>query len=90
MWQFGGETNKIRTNKVAGVTCDQNYAYKDYPAIIKNAGLNGFHKAGTKTVDEIAREVIDGKWGTGINRKNRLQKAGYDYYSIQKRVNELM
>lgn len=44
MWQFGGETNYIRSNKVAGVTCDQNYAYKDYPSIIKNAGLNGFAK----------------------------------------------
>ena len=42
MWQFGGETNLIRTNKISGVTCDQDYAYKDYPAIIKNAGLNGF------------------------------------------------
>lgn len=90
MWQFGGETNKIRTNKVAGVTCDQNYAYKDYPAIIKNASLNGFHKAGTKTVDELAREVIDGKWGTGINRKNRLEQAGYNYREVQDRVNQLI
>ena len=44
MWQFGGETNKIRTNKVAGVTCDQDYCYKDYPSIMCNYGLNGFGK----------------------------------------------
>ena len=44
LWQFGGETNKIRTNKVAGVTCDQNYSYKDYPSIMKKVGLNGFSK----------------------------------------------
>ena len=25
IWQFGGEINLIRSNKVAGVTCDQNY-----------------------------------------------------------------
>lgn len=31
MWQFGGETNLIRSNRVAGVVCDQNYAYKNYP-----------------------------------------------------------
>lgn len=43
MWQFGGETNMIRSNKVAGVTCDQNYCYLDYPAIIQNRKLNG-HK----------------------------------------------
>jgi hypothetical protein len=31
MWQFGGETNLLRTNRVAGMVCDQNYAYRDYP-----------------------------------------------------------
>ena len=42
MWQFGGETNVIRSNKVCGQVVDQDYALKDYPTIIKNAGLNGF------------------------------------------------
>ena len=42
MWQFGGETNKIRSNKIAGVTCDQDYAYFDYPSIMRKSGLNGF------------------------------------------------
>lgn len=44
MWQFGGETNYIRTNKIAGQVCDQDYCYVDFPNIIKNAGLNGFAK----------------------------------------------
>lgn len=44
LWQFGGETNVIRSNKVAGITTDQNYAYKDYPSVIKAKGLNGFKK----------------------------------------------
>ena len=43
-----------------------------------------------KTVDELAKEVIQGKWGTGTDRKNRLTKAGYDYDAVQKRVNELL
>lgn len=43
-----------------------------------------------KSVDEIAREVIHGKWGNGTDRKNRLTNAGYDYNAVQKRVNELM
>jgi hypothetical protein len=30
------------------MVCDQNYAYKDYPGIIKGAGLNGFEKTATK------------------------------------------
>lgn len=43
-----------------------------------------------KSIDEIAREVIQGKWGNGTDRKNRLTNAGYDYNTVQKRVNELM
>ena len=49
LWQFGGGSNYIRTTKVAGVTCDQNYAYKDYPTIMKNKGLNGFKADETPT-----------------------------------------
>lgn len=43
-----------------------------------------------KTVDELAREVIAGKWGNGATRKQRLTAAGYDYSAVQKRVNELL
>lgn len=34
MWQFGGETNVLRSNQVAGVVCDQNYVYVDYPGML--------------------------------------------------------
>lgn len=30
MWQFGGETNYLRSNKIAGMIVDQNYMYKNY------------------------------------------------------------
>lgn len=43
-----------------------------------------------KSVDIIAREVIEGKWGNGQNRKDRLTSAGYDYNTVQKRVNQLL
>lgn len=59
MWQFGGETNLIRTNKVAGVVCDQNYMFLDYPAIIKAAGLNGFEKT-TQNIDSPKNEISVG------------------------------
>ncbi len=42
-----------------------------------------------KSVNELAQEVLAGKWGTGSDRKNRLQSAGYDYNAVQDRVNEL-
>jgi hypothetical protein len=45
---------------------------------------------GGKTIDEIAREVIAGKWGNGQERKDRLKAAGYDAAAVQKRVNELL
>lgn len=43
-----------------------------------------------KTVDEIAREVIAGKWGNGVDRKNKLTQAGYSYKEVQNRVNEIL
>lgn len=66
-------------------------------AKVKAAGFDAFitTKGGeavtsTKSVDEIAKEVIQGKWGTGQDRVNRLTKAGYDYVAVQKKVNELL
>lgn len=43
-----------------------------------------------KTVDQIAQEVIDGKWGNGDDRVKRLKAAGYDPSAVQKKVNELL
>lgn len=43
-----------------------------------------------KSVDEIAKEVIAGKWGNGADRKTKLQNAGYNYTEVQNRVNALL
>lgn len=43
-----------------------------------------------KSIDEIAREVLQGLWGNGEARKKALTNAGYDYDAVQKRVNELL
>lgn len=43
-----------------------------------------------KSVDEIAREVIAGKWGNGTARKQALAAAGYNHSAVQKRVNQLL
>ena len=94
MWQFGGETNLIRSNKINGQSCDQDYCYVDYPAKIKAAGLNGYSKVQDKPApvrkpnEEIADEVIAGRWGNGEERKQRLTDAGYNYSEIQSIVNE--
>lgn len=43
-----------------------------------------------KTIDELAHEVLDGKWGSGQTRVDRLKAAGYDATAVQNRVNELL
>lgn len=43
-----------------------------------------------KSNEEIAREVIQGKWGNGNTRKEKLKAAGYDYAAVQAIVNKLM
>lgn len=44
----------------------------------------------TKSIDVVAQEVIDGKWGNGDERISKLKKAGYDPDAVQKKVNELL
>lgn len=39
-------------------------------------------------IDTVAQQVIDGLWGNGEVRKVKLTEAGYDYDTVQKRVNE--
>lgn len=95
MHQFGGGTNLVRSNQIAGYTCDQDYCYEDFPSIIKAAGRNGYGidapqetpTAPAKTVDELAAEVIVGAWGNGAERQQRLEAAGYDYVAVQSAVN---
>lgn len=41
-------------------------------------------------IETIAAEVIQGDWGNGEERKERLEQAGYDYDAVQARVNELL
>ena len=96
MWQY------TSTGRIGGVNgnVDMNWCYTDFPSIIKKAGLNGFPKSGgedaptpepeKKSNEEIAKEVLAGKWGNGDERKRRLTEAGYDYAAVQKAVNALL
>lgn len=52
--------------------------------------MNALVPVSQKSVDAVAREVIQGKWGVDEDRKSRLTKAGYDYSAVQSRVNALM
>ena len=81
IWQYSS------SGKVDGISgnVDMNYLYNEN--IIKNTDNNGPED---KTIDELAQEVIDGKWGNGEDRKKRLEEAGYNYNKIQDKVNEIL
>ena len=54
-----------------------------------NLALQGSLNNESKTMDALAYEVIQGDWGNGEERKERLEAAGYDYDAVQQRVNEI-
>lgn len=84
IWQYTDNA------KINGMTVDGDYAYKDYPEIIKSKRLNGFKTEAKKSINDIAKEVLEGKWGNGNERKKRLSAAGYSYEAVQARVNQLL
>ena len=97
-YSFKGKVNGIKGDVDLDVTT------KNYPKIIKDGGYNGYPKNNNPdntpdqtnppvqllSIDEIAKEVIAGKWGNDAERKAKLTTAGYNYDEVQKRVNELM
>lgn len=91
IWQYGGEVNYIRSNKIAGTVVDQDYIYKVF-----SNGLSVEPRPtqppvepsiDSKTVDELAQEVLAGVYGNGITRKIKLGKR---YAEVQKRVEEII
>lgn len=58
--------------------------------IVTSYNLTSYDSKISKSLEEIAKEVIAGKWGNGNERKTALTKAGYDYTTIQSLVNKLL
>ena len=42
------------------------------------------------SLTDVAKDVIAGKYGSGLTRRSRLKAAGYDYKEVQKEVNRLL
>ncbi len=59
------------------------------PRYAKESGADAIG-SGAKTVAAVAKEVIAGAWGNGVERKERLTAAGYDYQAVQDQVNALL
>ncbi len=60
--------------------------YHDLISAVSGKQENNINK---KSSNEIAKEVLVGKWGNGQERKNKLTEAGYNYSEIQAIVNKL-
>ena len=39
---------------------------------------------------DVAKEILEGKWGNGADRKKKLTEAGYNYEDVQGIVNALL
>lgn len=55
-----------------------------------SGGSSSSSSSSKKSVETIAKEVIAGKWGNGTDRKAKLEAAGYNYNTVQAKVNELL
>lgn len=76
-WSEKGRVNGIKGN----VDMDYYYGGAETPA----------KKPMTpEEIDKIAKEVLDGKYGNGNERRSKLSLAGYDYSAVQNRVNEIV
>lgn len=87
IWQYSSK------GKISGIdgNVDMNRCVVDYPAIIAGKGNDSdVPKTPEKTVTELAKEVIAGKWADGADRKKKLTAAGYDYDAVQAEVNRIL
>lgn len=81
----GGKTGDQTGKEI----CVRSYYNKPWDSVLRYTEYNKENN-NKKDADTVAREVIAGKWGNGADRKNRLLQAGYDYNTIQARVNQII
>ena len=91
MWQYtskgvvNGVSGKVDINKLLDTTIIK--------SAVNTASMIGeYYKAKNyvKTYDTLAREIVAGKWGNGVDRKSRIENAGYDYILAQHIVTNIM
>lgn len=85
--------NSVRSNSNGRWGLGSGYTFR---GCIVNPAIGDVHYVAptpstpTKSNEEVANEVIQGKWGNNPERKQRLTEAGYDYSAIQAIVNQKM
>lgn len=81
-WQYSSKGN------VAGIQTRVDLDV-DYDGVVRLIAKSPYKK----TTEELAQEVLDGKWGTAKtnpSRKKLLETAGYNYAEVQAKVNEII
>lgn len=94
---YGSRTafwNSVRTNSNGRWGLGSGYTFR---GCIVNPAIGDVHyveptpaPTPSKSNEDIANEVIQGKWGNNPERKQRLTDAGYNYNAIQDIVNNKM
>lgn len=98
-----GIVEKVVGNTITVIEGNRYYSSVDYRDIeVDGKYIRGYatpkydvevppkSEAKPKSVTEIAKEVINGKWGNGSDRANKLTTAGHDYYAVQAEVNRIL
>ena len=75
-----------RKTKILAAGYDYDKVQSEVDKIIGNAKK----PIKTKSISEIAAEVVKGLWGNGVTRKERLSAAGYDYDKVQSEVDKIV
>lgn len=82
--------NSIRNNSNGRWGLGSGYTFI---GCIVNPAIGDIHYVSNnqkKSIDEIAKDVIAGKYGNYPERKTKLEAEGYNYSEVQKKVNELL
>ncbi len=74
---WGNEPERMQKLTEAG------YDYFQIQGYVNQVLINNVPITNLRAIDVIAREVIQGKWGEGEEKKQRLEKVGFDVHLIE-------
>lgn len=91
LWQF---TDSLSLSGLSG-RYDGNKLMKESENAPTSSELSpelrdNFLKSFAEEYFNVAVEILNGKWGNGTERKEKLNAAGYDYQAAQAMVNEML
>lgn len=62
----------------------------DSPEVHYETTTSEVEPENNKSVEEVAREVLAGRWGRGHDRERRLRVAGYNVVEINLAINDIL